>query len=350
MRLLILTYNYKGYMYEGALHMQNALTEVIPDTVLYGPGFAYNNNRLPAIIKEVYGSGSPDAIALYQIGRNLHGGPIGQKFVDHFHIPPALKRFPLDVEKVKVAKVLLASDIWQWDRAGWREMALTLKINALFSPVVPPYCDEKLFNKYIGSDVRSRIRIESMLPVVAQDIFRDYGLAKEYDVTLLGRLGESFYPLRTHFDRVLRTQKKIKYFVKDNPPYQFYENDDVGGIPIRGNYARAINRSRIFITCCTKFRTPVAKTFEALACKTLLMCDRPAGAEKVGLVDGETYAEVTRDNFMSRIRYYLSRPDEIRRIAENGYNLFLRRHAARKRVLKVRDSLESMISEQGKRT
>jgi len=345
MKLLILAINYKGYMYETPLHEQNALARIVPDTVLYGPGFTYNHNRLPAIIKEVYGSTSPDVVMFQNVVRNLRGDPVDQRFMDHFHIPPALKRFPLDVEKVKIAKILRENDVWQCDRAEWKKVTLAWKMNAIYSTVAPPYCSRELFDEHVDSDVQSRVRIEGLVPSITPDVFRDYGLAKEYDVTLLGRLGDSFYPLRTHFDRILKEQKDIKYFFKPNPPYEFYEDDDVNGIPIRRNYARAINRSRIFITCCTKFRAPVAKILEALACKTLLMCDRPAGAEKAGLIDGENYAEVTRDNFMSRIRYYLSRPDEMRRIAENGHTLFLQRHTVDKRALEVRDLLESVISE-----
>lgn len=325
-------------------HEQQALANVIPDTIFYGPGFIYNNNRLPSIIKEVYGSGRPDIIICHISGRALLGEPLPKKIVERYNVPKSLQRFPLDMDKVKIPKIFQMWDVWHCSGNEWRKIILKHGFYAIFTGLYPPFFPKGIFDEYFDSDIQDYLYIQPLLGAANPQVFKDYGFSKEYDVMLFGRLGSNFYPLRTYFDKILKAQTDIKYYSERNPPYLFYEKDEDAGVPIRANYAKAINRSRIFLTCCARYKNPILKVFEALACKTLLMCDRPMGAEEIGLVDGETYVEVDQDNFLEKIRYYLRRPDEIKRISENGHRLFLARHTVEKRAAEFKELIEKVIS------
>jgi len=293
----------------------------------------------------MYSSGKPDAIICYLSERELLGEPLDKKIVERYKISDSLKKFPLDMNKVKIPKILVMSDFWHSTKREWRKVILKNDFAGIFSTMCPPFCDKKIFDQYFDPDIQSYFH--PLSTAINSETFRDYGFPKEHDVMLFGRLGDFFYPLRTHFDRVLREQANIKYFNKGNPPYKFYENDEVAGdIPIRKNYARSINQSRIFLTCCTRYKVPLAKLFEVMACKSLLMCDRPAGAELLGLVNGETFIEVNKENFLEKIRYYLKREDELGRITANGYNLVFKRHTTDKRAAEFMEIVGKIV-EQG---
>ena len=345
MKLLLLSWNFKNYLFETIRYEQEAIAKIMPEVIFYGPGFTYNHNRLPVIIKEMYGSGKPDAIVCYLSEQELLKAPLSDKIIDRYKVPKTLEMFPLDMNKVEVPKIMIMTDFWHCSSLEWRRIILAHGFNAIFG-LCPPFCPKEAFNERFDSDIRDYLYIRPLLSSISLQVFMDYGLPKQYDVMLFGRFMSSIYPLRTHFDKVLKAQNDIKYFNKDNPPYKFYETDDNEyGVPIRSNYARAINQSRIFLTCSTKYKIPVMKIFEGLACKSLLMCDAPSGAEELGLIDGETFIEVNRHNFLEKIRYYLKRPDDMGRISENGYRLVLERHTAEKRALEFKDLVEKMLSQ-----
>lgn len=347
MKILVLSWNYRNYFFETILYEQEAIAKIIPNTVFYGPGFIYNNNRLTCIIKEIYGKSKPDAILCYVTEELQNRKLLPKKFIEHYNVPKKLQAFPLGLDKVDVPKILMVGDFWHCTHTQWRRIILENDFRAIFG-MCPPFCLEELFNEHFDSDIQKYLCMRPLLSSVNPKIFKDYGLPKQYDVMLFGRLAEFMYPLRVHFDKILRSQTDIRYYQRGNPPYIFYENDETEyGIPIRAAYAKAISQSHIFLTCCTKYKISVMKLFEALACKTLLMCDKPYGAEKLGLIDGETFVEVDENNFLEKIRYYLKSPDEMKRISENGYRLVHERHTAEKRALEFKELLEKFISESG---
>jgi glycosyltransferase involved in cell wall biosynthesis len=342
MKLLAFSLSYKNYFFETIRYEQEAIAKIIPDTVFYGPGFIYNNNRVPDIIKEVYGNTKPDAIICY-LSEEFQSKTLPKKFIERYNVPKKLQSFPLGLGKVDVPKILIMLDFWHCTHTEWRRIILKNGFSAIFG-ACPPIYPAELFNKYFDSDLQKYLCLRPLLSSINPQIFKDYGLPKQYDVMLFGRLAEFMYPLRVHFDKILRTQTDIRYYQRGNPPYLFYDNDETEyGIPIRGAYAKAINQSHIFLTCCTKYKISVMKLFEALACKALLMCDKPYGAEQLGLIDGETFVEVDENNFLEKIRYYLKRPDEMKRITENGYRLAHARHTVEKRAVEFKELLEKFI-------
>ena len=343
MKLLVLSINLKGWVCETLYREQQAIAKVIPDTVFYGPGFTYNNNRLPDIIKEIYGTGAPDAIICYISEHQFEQLPV--PVINRFHIPKPLQVFPLDLNRVKVPKILWINDFWHCTRTEWRKIITENGFSAVFSTYCPPFTSKETFDIFFDSDIQKQISFYPLPGAIDPTLFKDYRLPKEFDVTLLGALDEDFYPLRTYFHRTLHKQVGIRYFNKPHPGYAYYNQKSNSNDLAGEKYAQAINRSRIFLSCTGKYKIPFIKLYEVLASRTLLMCDRPMGAEKIGLVDGETYVEVDRVNFLEKIRYYLRRPDEIKRIADNGYRLFLKRHTTEIRAGEFKELVEKVISQ-----
>lgn len=283
MKLLVLSINFKGWIYETLYSEQQAIAKVIPDTVFYGPGFTYNNNRLPDIIKEIYGTGTPDAVICYISEHQFEQLPV--PVIEHAHIPKALEVFPLNLNKVKVPKILWINDFWHCTRAEWRKIILKNGFLAIFFTYYPPFTSKETFDNFFDSDIQKQIPFYPLPRAIDLTIFKDYGLPKDVDVTLLGTLDENFYPLRAYFHRTLQKQVGIRYFNKTHPGYAYQEGNSNA---LTGEkYAQAINRSLVFLSCTGKYKIPFIKLYEVLASRTLLMCDRPMGAEKIGLVDGE---------------------------------------------------------------
>ncbi len=343
MKLLVLSINFKEWMYETLYKEQQAIAKAIPNTVFYGPGFIYNNSRLPHIVKEIYGTEVPDAIICYISEHQFERLP--EPVIERFHIPRSLQVFPLDLDKVKVPKILWMNDFWHCTRAEWREIILGNAFSAVFSTYCPPFTSKKTFDSFFDPDIQKRVRFYPFPRAIDPTLFKDYGLPKKFDVALLGALGEGFYPLRTYFHRTLQKQRGIRYLNKPHPGYSYYGQEGDPDRLIGEEYAQAINRSLIFLSCTGKYKIPFIKLYEVLASRTLLMCDRPMGSEKIGLVDGQTYVEVDRVNFLEKIRYYLQRPDEIERIANNGYRLFLKRHTLGIRASGFKELVEKVISQ-----
>ena len=343
MKLLVLSINFKGWVTETLYREQQAIAKIIPDTVFYGPGFTFNHNHLPDIIKEIYGTESPDAIICYISEHQFEQLPV--PVIERFHIPKPLQIFPLDLNKVKVPKILWMNDFWHCTHAEWRKIIQENGFSAVFSTYYLPFTSKKTFDNFFDSDIQKQIPFYPLPRAIDQTLFKDYRLPKEFDVTLLGALDEDFYPLRTYFHRTLQKQEGIRYFNKNHPGYAYYNQKSNPDDLIGENYAQAINRSLIFLSCTGRYKIPFIKLYEVLASRTLLMCDRPMGAEKIGLVDGETYIQVDRVNFLEKIRYYLRRPDKIKRIADNGYHLFLKRHTTKIRATEFKELVEEVISQ-----
>jgi hypothetical protein len=342
MKLLVLSHNLCGWVYETLYREQQALRAVVPDVVFYGPGFRYNHNHVKDIIKEVYGAGRPDAIICYISERISE--PLPPAVTERFKVPERLRMFPVGLGSVDVPKILWVNDFWHCSRPMWEKIILGNRFSAVAGTYCPPFVSREVFNDFFGEDLRRTVPFYPLPRAMDPALFRDYGLLKEYDVTLLGATSD-FYPLRRYFHETLKGQKGIRYYNNAHPGYHYCPPEGGQGLLVGENYARAINRSRIFLSCTGKYRIPFIKLYEVLACNTLLMCDRPSGAGELGLVDGETYVEVDRVNFLEKIHYYLKRPDDLRRIAQNGSRLFLERHTVDIRARELKTLVERVVSE-----
>ena len=192
--------------------------------------------------------------------------------------------------------------------------------------------------------------------------FYDMKLEKEYDVTNIGRMNPSNYPLRykihTFFGDGTFERKPAKSnqidLTRDGVKYHWsnYRGKD---------YAEDINKSRIFATGCSSFNFPLQKFTEVMGCNTLLLCNKPIDSEELGFKPGVNFAEikcaweppergiymtienVKKEEFMEPIKYYLSHPEEAAKIAKKGYDLVHSRHTHKIRAKEIIKKLSSHI-------
>ena len=103
-------------------------------------------------------------------------------------------------------------------------------------------------------------------------IFRNMNLEKEYDFMLVGSIWTR-YPLRIRMAKILEklsSQFKVTKF--QHPGYLLnsaYDNKHLE------EFAKAINKTKIAITCCGKYRSRYGKLVEIPMCGTALACDLP---------------------------------------------------------------------------
>jgi len=107
-------------------------------------------------------------------------------------------------------------------------------------------------------------------------IFKDYGLKKDIDVLYTGIASKKFYPLRRKFlEKVQPILKKRGYSFQifKHPGYRLPSLEAIKKHTIK--YARAMNRSKIVVTCSSKYKYELAKYAEIPMCRTALCADVP---------------------------------------------------------------------------
>ena len=176
--------------------------------------------------------------------------------------------------------------------------------------------------------------------------FRNLHVPKLADVCLLGNLNPTVYPFRLRAINYLMNEGNFRVIVKPH-----YGED----------YVRAINHSRIFLTCSGIWKFPVMKFFESMACGTLLLADDPLDAEDLGFRAGENYVSADGawtpsvdcpkypvddtewsfdKNALNRIlTFYTTHVEEAKAVAEQGEKLVRKRHTDEVRAKELYDTL-----------
>lgn len=182
------------------------------------------------------------------------------------------------------------------------------------------------FHRYL-SEIGDRFR---WLPhCVAPAVFRDYGLRKEIDLLMMGQVVAMYYPMRKA--ALDRFKGKDGFVYHGHPGYVSVADDDPRFF-VGARYAREINRAKMFITCGSKWHLPVAKYFEAPACKSCLIAPGGPDFADLGFVDGKTFVACTVDDFEEKVAAYLEDSAARKRVAAEGYEMVMRRHTCAKRV------------------
>ena len=161
-----------------------------------------------------------------------------------------------------------------------------------------------------------------------------YSEAKDNDVTTLGTSVESMYPLRADIRKSLPLPYKT---ISGNIPVHIKRDNNAlkkkhKGIYVGESYINALQRSKVMLTDASRYGCPVKKYFEAIATGCLLMADRPNHADEIGLVAGENYVEISKDNWREKLDYYLANETERLKITRNARELFERKHTNKVRA------------------
>lgn len=169
-------------------------------------------------------------------------------------------------------------------------------------------------------------------------IFREYKQPKEIDMLMMGAVN-NWYPLR---QLILRHYKYDPNFVYQKHP-GYYAFHDISDLLIGENYAKEINRAKLFFTCGSILNYPVLKYFEALACKTLLLAPTFPELEEIGFIPGKHFVPITKDDFATKADYYLQHDSEREAIVEEGYRFIKENHTVQIRAEQLVKKIEEII-------
>lgn len=174
---------------------------------------------------------------------------------------------------------------------------------------------------------------------------------KKFDASFIGITGR-VYPLRNilwselppfcekHNIKLLRVKppgwgpangdplkRRVRDFEK-NPKYI-----------VGQRYVETLGRTRMLLFGSSIYRYPLQKYFEGLSSGCLVMADEPSTAKELGLKDDFNYVKINKDNWKSRLLYYLENRDEANRIAERGRAIILQLHTHKIRATTFLDKL-----------
>jgi Glycosyl transferases group 1 len=341
LNILFLSINFRGWIYETLFHEQQAINKFLPNANFYGPGYRYSNSRVNDIISEVYGNYTPDAIFCYIDSRRLLNQPLAEEVIEHYKIPPHLAHFPRGLAEVNIPKIGWINDFWHCSADEWEEILIGNNFQAVFSTYAYPFVSEDIFKSFFSAKVRERVKFipwpRSINPLtIPAEI-----LPKEYDVTLLGAIDPSFYPLRNKINSQLSSRSDLNFLYRQHPGYRFIPNDQE--LLVSRKYFEVIKKSRIFSSCTGKYQIPFIKLYEVLACGVPLMCDKPTGGEYLYLKDNENYLPITADNFEKRLQALLADKDWQREMSEFAYQTFQHHHTTDIRAREFVQTLAAIL-------
>jgi hypothetical protein len=319
-KILLLNVNREGW-HSGNMIYDMMVINKACDTKTYGPGWkGYKNNDIREIIKQLYGDDKPDIIYSYFTPNER----IRDVYQKQYNIPENLMNFPVGLDQVRdIIKIFAISDFWARSPAQFTKDLSGNVFQYCVSCFTPPYSNPKYFYSFFDDNIRKNIKFLALPRCVDRECFRDYGLPKKYDVVSMGAMWH-FYPLRTHMNQHLLSNSKALGINYKNYPHcgtDFKHNDFV-----RDKYAKAINESKILISCGGKYHLAFNKIFESMGCNTLYVGEKPYGEVELHLKDGYNYIAVTENNFVEKIKHYLSNSNEMNIVVKNANETFNKYH------------------------
>ena len=311
MKILYLTPDFENFFaatYHGMIHA----IEPYCDVIYYGPGHENfddlgSSRDILAVIDKLYGGANPDVILMWDIEGSGWAGDF------------------TNLEKTNSLKVLWSVDI-QNDAVPHRMPFIeTLDIGL----VLMTYDKDQITHSARTFQTLG-CPIEFYPFSVDPDRFTPMGLPKKWDASLIGNMSSSYYPLRNAVHRAL-SGKPLNY------------HHPTMGIFVKDEFARHINESKICVTGSSSYKYLVQKYYEVTACGTLLMADMCMDAEHQGFIPGENFVEISADNVVEKVEYYLNHLAERNRIAKNGRDLILQRHTHDIRARELMEILHKYV-------
>ncbi len=170
-------------------------------------------------------------------------------------------------------------------------------------------------------------------------IFKNYLMQKDLNMLLMGAKDKNVYPLRHKIIKKLK--KNPDFLYHRHPGYRNIENTE--NQFVKENYAKEINRAKVFFTCDSIYQYPILKFFEVPACHTLLLAPSSKELFDLGFRPGENFVEINNKNFINKASYYLQNDEERERITANGFKLVHERHTSEIRAKELIDMIKEII-------
>ncbi|RBW69956.1 glycosyltransferase [Bacillus taeanensis] len=178
-------------------------------------------------------------------------------------------------------------------------------------------------------------------------IFKDYALPKEIDYLIMGAVHHRVYPLRY---KIIETmQNKPGFVYHQHPGYRNIEEHEKGKVFAGEKYAKEINKAKIFFTCDSQYKYPIAKYFEVPACNTLLLASSSKELIDLGFVPDVHFVSINEENFEEKAAYYLRNEEKRKKIAKNGFQLVHRKHSTSQRALELVTMIEKILKNERKK-
>ncbi|WP_196493707.1 glycosyltransferase [Ornithinibacillus caprae] len=200
-------------------------------------------------------------------------------------------------------------------------------------------CRHNFYNYYPGQ----RHNQVFFLPQFANtSIFKDYGDEKTINLMMLGEVSlPQIYPLR---EKILQHYKDTPgFYNRPHPGWRDFTTKQAEKSLIGENYARTINKAKLFFACGSVRQVVTFKYFEVPACRTLLMAPDLPELKEVGLIPGEHFVDINEENFSERAEYYLNNTQERERITEKGHRLVHNHHSTAHRARQLVRQIKSVL-------
>ena len=336
-KVLMLNVNREGWHSGNMIYDMMAVQEAC-DTITYGPGWpGYQTTDLREIIKQMYGDDKPDFIYSYFTPNER----VGDVYMQHYRIPESFRNFPTHFQDVKnIPKIFALSDFWGRKPHQYSRCLNDSGFEYCFCCFAPPYSNSDQFYKFFDENIRHNIKFVGYPRCVDKNCYKNYGLPKQYDVITVGAMWH-FYPLRVHMHHYLHNhqrQMNIRYRNYSHCGSNFSHTGFV-----REEYARAINGSKMLVSCGGRYKLAMNKIFEAMGCNTIYVGEKPWGSEELHLEDGFNYVAVDKDNFADKVLYYLNDESKMAEIVKNAEETFLKYHHISARARDFVSLVENII-------
>lgn len=170
---------------------------------------------------------------------------------------------------------------------------------------------------------------------VNTNIFKDYGLEKEYGVLSVGVINDRVYKHRYRAHKALKSE----YFYKRwKRPCDTADDK----WPIREDYAREINKARLTISGGSIFNYPVMKYFEIPACRSVLFSNWFDELGELGF-EPDLNMLVMEDDIPQQVREILKNEEKMNDISQRGLELIIERHSNEVRAEEFVKMIDLMI-------
>ncbi|HLR66608.1 glycosyltransferase [Virgibacillus alimentarius] len=203
-----------------------------------------------------------------------------------------------------------------------------------------PYIFPVVRGKFIETYPEFEHKMQWLPHFIHPDLYQDYGLKKEIDLLMMGAAND-FYPLRQKIIKTYKGDSKFTYH--PHPGYRTFREKEEKRLFIGTRYAKEINRAAIFFTSPSVLYYPVAKYFEVLACKTLLLAPTFRELEDLGFIPGYHFVPIDEYNFKEKAAYYLENRAQRQKIAEQGYHFVHKEHTIGLRGKQLVKKLERIL-------
>ncbi len=230
--------------------------------------------------------------------------------------------FPINLDRVKIPKVLLLGDFWIINKYEWEYIFKKYDIQNVLSIVLNHYAPPEINEKFLTDYTKKKVRFFNYVRTIPE-IPNMKKNKKKYDFVSLGAKEIKFYPNRLYFENVLKknyVQEELKIITADHPGYQYNIKDKKKFFGKK--YLKLLSESHFMITDTTDMDIPLIKHLECMYYGCIMVCDKIYYAKKNRLKKGLNYIEVNRENVDKTIKYLKLNKNKMSKIKKNAYKTY----------------------------